>query len=96
MSENHLYPSLGGDIEDDTSHARNIAQIHMSKGKISQEIVRGLMKRTFNRRRKMMDDPPVGVKDILEEYPVFTQPSFVRILEYQCTCASVFLTIGYI
>lgn len=47
--EKHAYPSLEGEVEDDTTHSRNMSLLteELEKSRPSLEKVKNLMKRTF-------------------------------------------------
>ena len=63
------------------AHTRNVKLMKdmLQKSNPSRESVRQLMSRTFHQRRvSILDNPdPQSVKDIAEEYPVFTKAAYV-------------------
>lgn len=81
-SEKHACPSLVGEVEDETSHTRNVELLkdQLTKARVDHKSVQMLMKRTFTRRRKSILDEPTLVVYIVEEYPVFKKPSFVCVI----------------
>lgn len=79
MAEKHAYPSLEGEVEDETTHKRNVAllQDEMTKTKPVTGNVKSLMTRTFLNRREWILNSAIPVSEIVTEYPCLKKVSYV-------------------
>lgn len=76
---NHSYPSLVGEPEDETAHARNcsLLKTELGKARPDRESVFNLMERTFIRRRQWILSNLPNVSSVIEEYPFLKKISYV-------------------
>ena len=77
--QKHSYLSLSGELEDETTHARNmkLLQDEMAKLKPSCINIKNLMTRTFLNRRNWILNSEVAISEITETYPCLKHLSYV-------------------
>lgn len=78
--EKHVYPSLEGEVEDDTTHRRNMSLLteELEKSKPLLEKVKNLMKRTFMTRREKILNSSKSVREMVMEYPFVKKVPYVK------------------
>lgn len=77
----HSYPEIPENADDEESKERNLTRLkqEMKKQKLSFEIVKELMARTFSTRRTwILNTESLSVKGILDEYPVLKKTRVVH------------------
>ena len=79
VPEKHSYPTLEGEVEDETTHKRNLdlLQEELDKNKPITGNVKNLMTRTFLNRREWILNSTVPVSEIVTKYPCFKKVSYV-------------------
>ena len=80
VPEKHAYPSLEGEVEDETTHKRNVSLLkdELAKVKPVTGNVKNLMTRAFLNRREWILNSTSPVSEIAMEYPCFRKISYVR------------------
>ena len=75
----HEYPSCVVEIEDDTSHQRNLDALmqEVSKPNSRSDVLKDLMKRTYGRRRRWILEEERLVSTICAEYPPLKKAPYV-------------------
>lgn len=102
-TNNHAYPSLVGEEEDDTTHerTRSLLKTEMAKARPDFDSVSGLLKRTFVKRRQWILDTTPNVSDIIEEYPCLKKVCYVSCsvfmscIQNMCMYLCIATQIGY-
>ena len=66
----HPYSSFSTEIEDDTSHERNLTLLKKEAAQVKPrvDVLKDLMKRTYGRRRKWILDGYDSVQHVCSEY----------------------------
>ena len=86
----HPYCSFSTEIEDDTTHDRNLTLLkkEVMQVKVRLDVLKDLMKRTYGRRRKWIMDGYDSVKHVCSEYsPLKKAPivsAFINHLRHAC------------
>ena len=75
---NHSYPSLVGEPEEETAHARNcsLLKTELRKARPDRESIFNLMERTFIRRQWILSNL-LNMSSVIEEYPFLKKISYV-------------------
>lgn len=77
----HDYPSSVVEIEDDTSHQRNLDALmqEVSKSNPRSNVMKDLMKRTYGRRRQWILEEERLVSEICADYPPLRKAPYVSL-----------------
>jgi hypothetical protein len=77
----HPYSSFSTEIEDDTSHERNLTLLKKEAAQVKprMDVLKDLMKRTYGRRRKLILDGYDSVQHVCSEYSPLKKAFIVSI-----------------